>query len=230
MRHLEDASSRLEAARSERDAIVVAFSGGKDALCTMDLCKRVFSRVEAFFMETIPGLSSTTRVLELCRTRFGVTPVVFHHWTMLRALGEGAYCDPDYPDALTKVNLADIHAQVRNHFSIPNIATGYKKADSMWRRRMMAKKSVMRGIVAPLTDWKQAHVIDYLTARGIPLPAMVKDPRGKYVHGEDGDVDLKAMSILNLYDRHPDDFAKLEKVFPYVRAAVVRREKYGIVV
>jgi hypothetical protein len=66
-------------------------------------------------------------------------------------------------------------------------------------------------------------VYAYLKARNIPVPQESIDMGAK-----GAGVDLHPDSLLWIYDNHPDDFRKIERVYPYVRAAVYRREWYGI--
>lgn len=226
MKHILDASARLERAKAQQDAIVVSFSGGKDALATMDLVMRTgFKRVEAFFMEAVPGLDASQRVEDECKSRFGIVPRRYPHWTMLQALGDGIYCHPDWPEGLSKIKLKDIHDAVRRDTGILNIATGYKKADSIWRRRMMAKPKAMKNVVCPLAEWNQSYVYSYLKARGIPPPRVLHTSGGE--HNADGSVGLKETELLDLWDNNRPDFERLRRVFPFIDACPKRREFYG---
>lgn len=87
----------------------------------------------------------------------------------------------------------------------------------------MALAKAMDGMVCPLANWTRSQVLEYLHSRNIKVP---EDMGGsKYTRSG---CDLNTRSILWLYDTMPDDFEKLQAVFPYVGAVVARREFYGI--
>lgn len=224
MNHLMDASARLEKIRAKQDYIVVSYSGGKDSIVVMDMCRRIFKRVEAFIMVAIPGLPATEVMKSFVRSQWGIELGTFPHWTILQALGAGIYCNPDWPESLEKIKLREVYDAVRNTYACPWIATGYKKADSIWRRRMMAKPSAMAGIVAPLAEWSKRQVLEYLHNRKLPIPDVTSAD-----HNVGAGIDLKTSTLLHLHDHQPEDYAKLREVFPYIDACVKRRDAYGIV-
>jgi len=230
MRHVEDAAARLEKARDGEKSILVSYSGGKDSLAVMDLAVRVFGapNVKAFMMEAVPGLRYTAEIAATLQRNHGIALILVPHWAMLNAIGDLNFCDgrtinPKQFRVCLNAKLADIHAMSRNRSGIHTIATGYKRADSLWRRRTMSIPSAMQDICCPLADWNRRQVVEYLQNRKIPIPA---DMGGsKYLKNG---VGLETRSVCWLHDNMPDDFEKLEQVFPYVGAFIARREFYGI--
>ena len=230
MRHVEDAADRLEKARNGEKSILVSYSGGKDSLAVMDLAVRVFGapNVKAFFMEAIPGLRYTAEIAADLQQRHGIALILVPHWTMLNALGDCCYCDGNSAGlanlkACKAAKLADIHAMVRHQGNIRTIATGYKRADSLWRKRMMSIPSAMLDICCPLAEWNRRQVVEYLESRRIPMP----EDMGSKKYLSQG-IGRDTRSLCWLHDTMPDDFEKLEQVFPFVGAVIARRKFYGI--
>jgi 3'-phosphoadenosine 5'-phosphosulfate sulfotransferase (PAPS reductase)/FAD synthetase len=100
------------------------------------------------------------------------------------------------------------------------IATGAKKADSMFRRKSW-QQFEKDYLLYPLKDWGTRDVLGYLSIRGLPTPSLNE---GFQTSG----VDLTTRDVLRIHDAFPGDFEKIEKVFPYVRAVVKRRDWYGV--
>jgi 3'-phosphoadenosine 5'-phosphosulfate sulfotransferase (PAPS reductase)/FAD synthetase len=180
-------------------------------------------------MEAVPGLRYTAEIKADVKKRYGLELALYPHWTMLNALGRCVFCDGqtagrEYLRSISNAKLVDIHSMARKDApGVLNIATGYKRSDSPWRRRQMALPSAMRNIVCPLANWTRAQVLAYLHSRNITVP---EDMGGeKFVRNG---VDLNTRSVCWLYDTFPDDYAKLESVFPYVGAIIARRKFYGI--
>jgi hypothetical protein len=100
------------------------------------------------------------------------------------------------------------------------IATGAKKADSMFRRKSWHQFE-KDYLVYPLKDWGTRDVLGYLQFRKLPVPTRNE---GFQTSG----VDLTTRDLLRIWRQFPADFERIERVFPYVRAVVKRFEWYGI--
>ncbi len=218
MGRFETTFADLDAAAKKDTSILVAYSGGKDSLAVMDMCCRAFQRVEAFFMYLIPGLESTETALLQAEARWGVKVRQYPHWLLRRLLFDGVYCQNSFRnDDLPEWKLMDVYRLAIAETGIPTIATGAKKADSLWRRRQMS--SWCKDLLYPLKDWSKLDVLSYLKLRGLPEPAS----SGRSATG----IDLSTPSLLWLHDTYPNDFRKLCEVFPFAEAVVWRRTYYG---
>lgn len=205
----------------QHESILVGYSGGKDSLCVLDLCMKHFKRVECFFWYVIPGLRYTEGPLEFARQRWGVTIHQYPHWVVFKLIKYGIYSPCYFQNwDLPEFSVLDCYQLAMADTGIDVIAHGAKKADSMWRRRNLSGMKVHDYLIYPVLEWNKFEVLAYLKMHNIPLP----ESSGRSATG----VDLTTPSLLFLHDNYPDDFEKLERVFPYIRAAVHRRDWYGI--
>lgn len=221
MGRFEETLSDLQRAAQRSSAVLVAYSGGKDAIATVDLCVRTFKKVECFFMYLVPGLEHIEAGLEFARKRWGVTIKQYPHFTLSKLLKSGVYCPNSYKrDDLPDLKLADIYAAAMADSGIRMIATGAKKADSIFRRKSW-QQFEKDYLVYPLKDWSTRDVLGYLRLRGLPVPTRNE---GFQTSG----VDLTTRDLLRIHDQFPADFDRLERVFPYIRAVVKRRDWYQV--
>lgn len=56
----------------QHESVIVSYSDGKDSRVVMDLCVRLFRRVEAFFMYFVPGLECEQIGIAQAERRWGV--------------------------------------------------------------------------------------------------------------------------------------------------------------
>jgi phosphoadenosine phosphosulfate reductase len=214
----DQTAALLQSHAAFHEAVLVAYSGGKDSLVVLDLCSRHFKRVVAFFMYLVEGLEVIDDRLEYARTRWKVEIRQYPHWSLGHELDAGIY-GPRRPgfEKLAKVKASDVYAAARRDTGIGLVLTGDKKADFVARRaHIRVNKDPL--LAFPLADWRNEEVAAYLQTRDIPLPDS---------EGDHGGVGLALRSLLWLWDKHPADFARLEQTFPFIGAAVKRREWYG---
>lgn len=215
---VDETLSILRDARERSDSVLVSFSGGKDSLVVMDMCLRVFKRVEAFFMYLVPGLECVERPAMEAAARFGVKLHMTPHWISFRLLQSGVFCfNPPSRDDWPDVKLRDVYTMLREDTGIPLIATGAKRADSLWRKRHLDSTKGWTEVINPVVAWSKHEIVAHLTARGIPLP-----PKGD--SGDGAGADLSTPAVLWMHDHHHDDYKLLEEHFPFVGAIVKRRE------
>lgn len=224
MSQLDKTITEVQSYARRFNSVLVSFSGGKDSLIVLDLCKKHFKKVVCFFMYAIPDLQFINEQLEVSAKKYDVEILQYPHWAMFRWLKDMIYCD-QYPFAedLPEVHLKDIYAQVRSDTGIQLIATGFKKSDSMWRRRTTKRTTKVysgSAFMTPIIEWNKFEVLAYLRINKIDPPPVMS---GRTISG----VDLTTPSIPMIHDNYPEDFKKLLKIFPYAEAVVKRREFYG---
>jgi 3'-phosphoadenosine 5'-phosphosulfate sulfotransferase (PAPS reductase)/FAD synthetase len=221
MNKVDETLNILKKASETHDAVLVAYSGGKDSRAVLDLCLRSFKRVECFYMYILPHLRCIEEQLEWATRRFGVTIHQYPNWLTRKFIVQGNFCNSHIRnEELPEWKLHDVYGLAMAETGIPLIATGAKRADSLWRRRMLKGWGDRADVIYPIVGWSLFDVQAYLRARDIPLP----DSDGRQASG----VDLSTAALLWLHDKYPDDFQRVLEVFPYAEAVVWRRKWYGV--
>jgi 3'-phosphoadenosine 5'-phosphosulfate sulfotransferase (PAPS reductase)/FAD synthetase len=217
----------LRKRREQTDTILVAYSGGKDSLCVLDLCVRQFKRVICFYMYWSPDMFVIQKQVDYAKKRWGVDVVFLPHFVALNCLREGVFCNQgEANDRVPELKLKDIYGIALQQTHTDLMATGAKDADGLPRRQFFAnirdsKEPIWQKVIYPIRKWRKHHILSYLKAHNIPLPPA---EAGSVTSG----VDLSWGSLMWLWKDHRSDFEKLEKMFPYIRAQVKRTEWYGI--
>jgi phosphoadenosine phosphosulfate reductase len=217
---LNETVRKLEARAEVHESVMVAYSGGKDSLVILDLCCRVFTRVVGVHCYFVPGLRVVEDQLALARTRWGVEVIELPDPVFLQCLKSGQYCNDHHSlGTLPKLRYNDLFRIAASEAGIDLVVTGKKKCDGM--NNVGTLKTDEKGaIFNPILNWRHMDILHYLAAHQIPLPAT--DGR------KSSSFDLTVPNLLWLWDEHRDDFERIERWFPYVRAVVYRREWYGI--
>jgi 3'-phosphoadenosine 5'-phosphosulfate sulfotransferase (PAPS reductase)/FAD synthetase len=222
---LPEARALLQRARAETGLILVALSGGKDSLCTLDLAVEVFGprNVVAFSMYLVKGLRCFEGPIEAAARRYGVRVEYVPHW-MLGRMYKFAYLMPHRGNAheWRETKLTDIEQLVRKRTGIDWIAYGHRAAESPHRRGML---NSFQGFndrqkrVYPVWRWRVGDVYAYVRARRIPLPPTFGTYRA-------GGVSLNPEALTFIKKHFPDDYGKILEVFPFAEVQLKRRELY----
>jgi phosphoadenosine phosphosulfate reductase len=225
MSKLQRAMDRCDrAAALSGGAVLVALSGGKDSLVTLELCASRFSHVEAFYMYHVQGLACAERSVDSAARRAGVRVHKVPH-PELSTLIKHSVLRPHSDEAakVVRIKQADVERMLTAKTGITWFAYGERASDSFARRLYTRKDDGVRADwrrVYPIWDWLHAEVISYLKQKHIALPERF------------GASDKRAMSGFGLFPRPlawmkraaPDDYQKVLAVFPYAEAMVLRYE------
>lgn len=204
--------------RKETDSVIVAFSGGKESLCVLDLAVQVFPIVKLVHLEFVSGLRCVEDSLDFARLRYGLDIHYLPHAWMVNALQTGEYRFSSYKlDKLKMLKYGDMYEVAKAELGCQHLLTGARRSDSR-QRRILMDQGLFPGI-HPLADWSKSHVLAYLKRHQIPLPPQMK--------GSTTNISISMQDIIWLAETFPDDFDRFRKVFHFAPAAVARKRFYG---
>lgn len=190
-------------------------------MVVLDLCvKRYGARnVEAFMMYMVKGLACEMRPVERAVRRYGVELHLVPHWELPNILKRGRFGPvPDDAHRMRSLRSRDIETALRERTGIPFVAYGHREVESLARLAML-RSLRPQGLdlehwkVYPIWDWKTPSVYAYMKANGIAAPNQLGTDRA----GKSGGLSPENPEAMHwLAKHHPDDFAKVERVFPLV--------------
>lgn len=221
-RHVNEAV-RAIADRSRISRLMIGLSGGKDSLCLCELVRMAGAEnVGYFFMEFLPDLRIQEDLLDYPCRRFGIDKdsifrVPSEHF--IKCMHYSAYtwhskrARKDFPD----MSRTDVYRYVAKA-NRATIVVGVKKADSMQMMRMVTKGDGT--CIYPMENWSLNDVLTFMRDRSIAIPPLTKSGcRG---------VGISYNELKFIYDNYPDDFARIERVFPFCRALLLSHSYFGI--
>lgn len=203
------------------DTVLVGFSGGKDSIVTLDLCMRYFDNVIPFFFYIVPGLEFQERTLRWYEARYGCEIVRLPHFEVSNFMRYGSFREPD--SRVPVVSVTDAYNHLRLETGATWIAAGERIDDSIVRRAMIKHSGSIdrkRGRFYPIAYWSKRDVMAYIKARRLKLPA---DSRGLGFSFKS----LDGRELAFVKERWPEDYARIEAMYPYCGAAVERWRRYG---
>ncbi len=203
------------------DEVIVAFSGGKESIVTLDLCFRYFKKVKPFFMYICPDLSFQERTLEWYEKKYQTEIIRLPHMDVCEFFHYGSFRNPDLTFPIVSIN--DIYQYVRLQTDIWWIAAGERINDSIVRRAMMKKSGsidTQRGRIYPVSEWKKSEIIDYIKYHNLYLG---QDSRKLGFSFKC----LEGRELSMIKENFPDDYRKILHLYPFAEAGVLRYEIYG---
>lgn len=206
------------------DSVCVAFSAGKDSIVSLDLCRRHFKKVSAFFMYAVPGLSFQEKYLAQIERLYEIKIVRLPHWSLSVDLPANFYRPgSDMSARCPEITIADVEHYMRVKHGARWFAHGQKKNDSLERRAMISAcggVDVNARRFYPVGDFSDKNIFAYLKLHRLPVPIdyqLFGHSFGPMTPGE-----LRALK-----QHYPDDFAKVLRLFPEIDAAIARNDFYG---
>lgn len=172
-------------------------------------------------MYMVPGLSYEEQPLRWAERHYDIKIHRSPHWVLSRLFREATFRHATKQAKTTKIiKVRDYENAMRQRFGIGWIATGEKAVDSPQRNGYIRNCDGVqpeRLRLYPLAYWSDTAVMSYLSVHRLPTPTQYSILDGKSQFGGFG---MESMAAV--YEKFPDDFAKIKKLFPLIEAQVVR--------
>jgi len=215
--HLRSAVNLLNLVRQETEVIGCAVSFGKDSLATLDLCWRLFRRVEAYYLFRVRGLEIVKDWAEAVKKRTGVKVRMYPHFDLCRCYNNNVL-QPHFKNLrVPKIGMKDIERIFRRDAKVEWIAYGWRRNDSCSRALIL---KTCRGYdpktkrIFPLRGWRRSQVYDYLRQRDIEIPPGLG-------RKDQGGLDFHPGALQELRDKHPADWQRWLRDFPFAEAMLL---------
>lgn len=216
-----------EQLRAEGKPVLLAFSGGKDAIAAwLAMRDSGITEVVPYYMYYIPGLRFVEDNLDRLEQVFGVRIRRYPHPSLYRWLNSFVFQPPERLAVIEAANMpnptyAQVVQLIREDEGLHRetwVADGVRAADSIVRRVSIVKHGAMKlknRKVSAVWDWRKAEVMDRIAAEGIALP-----PDYEWFGRSFDGIDRRFLEPLS--KNAPEDFARVLEWFPLADLELVR--------
>lgn len=211
----------VETAAAITDRVLVAFSGGKDSVVTLDVCMRYFAHVEGFFMYQVRGLSFQESILRYYEDKYGIPIHRIPHFELSQWLRYGLFRMYDFDCPI--VGVKETYDYMRENTDIWWIAAGERIADSVWRRAMIKSSGTIdskRGRFYPIAEWNKSDVHAYIRQRRLRVGVESQKLGFSF-------RSFMGKDLIKIQDAFPQDYAKIKQWFPWVDVSIIHHKMQG---
>ena len=178
----------------------------------------LFDEVHCVFMFFIKDLEHQKPLLIYPKRYKNVVVHELPHWMISHYYQNDYYRFHRLGEKVPLLKLPDIEQQARIISGANWIVNGAKRSDSLNRNLMLGAlkfnciQEKSRRIY-PLAEWKKKDVMAYMKAHKIIKPV-------EYGIGKSNGVDLKLDVLLFMREKHPADYYKILKHFPFAEKLI----------
>lgn len=225
----EEVRARL---KKEDRPVLVAFSGGKDAIATELALQEAGIETVLAYMYLIPpgrdgvGLQFVDDGLAQLEDKLGKKIHRYPHPTIYRMLNNFVFQPPDRIDIIQAAHLPNISYEqlweaVKEDHGLPPdtwVADGVRAADSIVRRASFTRHGVMKKKshkVSPICDWLKKEVLGIMERHAVPLP----DEYRLFGRSFDG-IDYRFLKPVA--ENYPEDYQRILNWFPLAEMEILR--------
>lgn len=214
--------------------VLVAFSGGKDAIATELALQDAGVETQLAYLYYIPGRKPGTtldfieRDLARLEDKLGKRIHRYPHPSLWRWLN-GYVFQP--PERLAIIEAARMPTPtyeqmwdlIRRDLGVPHttfVADGVRASDSIVRRASLTRHGIIKPHlrkVSPIADWLKGEVLERIAAAGIALPIDYE----WFGRSFDG-IDHRFLKPI--HDNAPDDFQRILDWFPLAELELIRHD------
>jgi len=217
MNKLANAKTLLKYVRGQTSCIGVAYSGGKDSLVCMDLCCKIFDRVEAFHAVRIFDMKIVEDLKRFVLKRWKVDLKIYPWFLGTKELRARTLM-PDLAilKKVPRLDQKEIENRLKFETNVEWMVWGWRASDSITRAIGLSHCGgidVKFKRVFPLRRWNRDDIYSYLRLNNIPYPFQLGG-------AEQAGIDLHPRSIAFLKNYYPTDYEKFLEVYPYAGARV----------
>lgn len=217
---------------AEARPVLVAFSGGKDAIATELALRDAGIETQLAYLYYIPGrtpgktLDFVERGLEHLEDTLGKPIHRYPHPSLYRWLNNLVFQPPERAAVIEAAQLPNVTYEqvwqfIREDLDFPKdtwVADGVRASDSIVRRASFSKHGVMKKHllkVSPIADWLKGEVLARIEREGIRLPVDYE----WFGRSFDG-IDYRFLKPIS--EHAPDDFARILDWFPLAELELFR--------
>ena len=205
-------------ARAVTDKVTVLFSGGKDSVCTLDLCRRFFpaQNVKAAFMYYVRGLSFQDQILDYYEKLYDMEIIRVPHFELSSFFRYGVLRPPD--ESVPNLKTAEVYDYIRELTGTYWLAGGERINDSMVRRAMIKRSGSIdrsRGRFYPLAEWSKSDVMEYIKKQHLKT-----SPESAVLGFSFRSLNDSEMMKIKQY--YPEDYERIKRWFPLLDVTLNR--------
>ncbi len=224
----KDSEETIRIIREKTDAILMAFSCGKDSIAAWLACKPHFKRIIPFYMYLVPDLEFVENSLAYYENFFETKIIRVPHPSLYRMLKNFVYQPPERCAIIEAAGWGDftydeLHQAIREDYNLPEnvwIAQGVRAVDSPIRMTAVKKYGTFnpkRKTFWPVWDWRIDRLIAELKSAGVKLPVDYK----YFGRSFDG-IDYRFLKPIK--EAFPADYERILRWFPLADLDIARRK------
>lgn len=214
--------------------VLVAFSGGKDAIATELALQDAGVETVLAYLWYVPGIAPGQSLrfvdesLARLSERFGKPIHRYPHPSFYRWLNNFVFQPPERLEVIEAANLPTVSYEemwelIRADLGLPTdtwVADGVRAADSIVRRASLVQHGLMKPKnhkVSPIADWLKSEVLGRIEAAGIDLPVDYQ----WFGRSFDG-IDYRFLKPMSVHA--PADYRQVLEWFPLAELELFRAD------